>query len=454
MRRPAAVAAALAALCVSAAPAHAQERPKYDVRLLAKVPEPGFVSFALVAPDRTIYGGSFKNASDTPNGPSKVFAWTPDGQLKQTYTVEGQDPNANNGVQVATHDANGLLYLLDQNPARVITLDPRTGAQSTYATFRDVPPCPPPGVGNQCSATLADNPPYPNYAAWGPDRALYVTDFLQGLIWRVPPGGGVASVWFTDSALDGLDFGPAGIVLKPDRQTLLLSTLAGGPTTPTAANGKLFALGIRPDGSAGELDEIWQSGAAEAPDGFALAESGTVYIALVGPTGNAIAVISPTGEEIARITHEASGPDDVPFDGTASATFDGDRLIVTNNAFVSGNTANQALFDVFAGEPGAPTFIPPKITPATRQLADATVRPRRVRTGRRVKLRLHVFPAGQPTRGVKGARAQVKGVRSKPTGRRGRTRLTVRFHRPGRRAVKFTKGGRTIARAYVRVVRR
>jgi sugar lactone lactonase YvrE len=453
MRRAAAVALLLLAAAVAPA-AHAQERPKYDVRLLAKVPEPGYVSFALVAPDRTIYGGSFKNSSDMPNGASKVFAWTPEGQLKQTYTIEGQDPNANNGVQVATYDANGLLYLLDQNPARVITLDPRTGAQSVYATFRDVPTCPPPGVGSQCSATVLDNAPYPNYAAWGPDRALYVTDFLQGLIWRVPPNGGQASVWFTSPELDGLQFGPAGLTLMPDKRTLLLSTLAGGPTTPTAANGKLFKLGIRLDGNPGTLEEVWQSAQAEAPDGFALAESGTIYIALVGPTGNAIAVVSPQGEDVARITHEASGPDDVPFDGTASATFDGDRLIVTNNAFISGNTANQALFDVFAGEPGAATFIPPKITPATRQLSDATVRPRRVRVGRRVKLRLHVFPPGQPKLGVRGARAQVKGVRSKPTGKRGRTRLTVRFHRPGRRAVKFKKGGRTIARAYVRAVRR
>jgi hypothetical protein len=77
-----------------------------------------------------------------------------------------------------------------------------------------------------------------------------------------------------------------------------------------------------------------------------------------------------------------------------------------------------------------------------------------VRVGRRVRLRLHVFPPGQPKLGVKGARARVKGVTSRATGKRGRTRLRVTFRKPGRRAVKFRKGGKTIARAYVRALRR
>lgn len=29
----------------------------------------------------------------------------------------------------------------------------------------------------------------PDYAAWGPDESLYVTDYQQAVIWRVTPGG-------------------------------------------------------------------------------------------------------------------------------------------------------------------------------------------------------------------------------------------------------------------------
>jgi sugar lactone lactonase YvrE len=450
MRRAVLVAVAI---LLAAAPA-ASARDKYDVHLLAKVPPPGQPALALVAPDRTIYVGTFTNSAGTANGASKVFAYSPDGQLLKTYTIAGQQADANNGVQVAAIDANGVLYLLDQHPARVVTLDPRTGAQSTYATFKDVPACPPPGVGNECSATLLDNPPEPDYAAWGTDRALYVTDYTQGLVWRVPPNGGPAHVWFTDQRFDGVQFGPAGIQLMPDRRTLMISTSAGGPTSPNPTTGKLYTLPMQADGTPGTLTQIYESGPKEAPDGFALAESGNVYMALVGPGTNQLVVISPDGQEIARISHDASGPDDVPFDEPSSVTFDGQRAIVTNDAYFSGDATHFAIFDVFAGEPGAKVYVPPSITPATRQLADATVRPRRVPIRRRVTLRLHVFPPGQPKLGVKGARAKVKGVRSKLTNRRGRTRLRVTFRRPGRRAVKFTKGGKTIARAYLRAVRR
>jgi sugar lactone lactonase YvrE len=455
VRRAAPVAAALAAaLVVLAAPA-AQARDKYDVRVLAKVPAPGQPGLSLVAPDRTIYVSTFTNSAGTANGPSKVFAYTPAGTLTRTYTIQGQDPNADNGVQVAAIDANGLLYLLDQHPSRVLTLDPKSGAQSTYATFKDVPACSPPsGVGNECGATVLDNPPEPDYAAWGTDRSLYVTDYTQGLLWRVPPGGGAAHVWFTDERLDGLQFGPAGIVMMPDRKTLMISTSAGGPTSPNPTTGKLYTLPINHDGTPGSLKQLYESGPKEAPDGFALAKSGNVYLALVGPQTNQLVVVAPDGHEVARISHDGSGgADDVPFDEPSSVLFDGNRMIVTNDAYFSGDATHFAIFDVFAGEPGEPVYVPPPIQPATPVLMDATVSPHRVRAGRRVTLRLHVFPPGQPKRGVKGARAQVRGQKSRKTDKRGRTRLRVRFHRTGLRAVKFKKGGRTIARAYVRVVK-
>src|SRR5438128_4791747 len=205
MARCWAAAVALAAAAVVAACPAAFARARFDVKVLAHVGSPGQPALSLVGPDRFIYVGTFTNSSGSPNGPSKVFAYSPDGRLLRTYVIKGQNPNGNNGVQVAAMDARGLLYLLDQSPPRVLTLDPRTGAQSTYATFKDVPPCPPPGIGNECSATVMDNPPEPDYAAWGPTGELYVTDYQQGLIWRVPPGGGgfPAHVWFTDPHLDG-----------------------------------------------------------------------------------------------------------------------------------------------------------------------------------------------------------------------------------------------------------
>lgn len=42
-------------------------------------------------------------------------------------------------------------------------------------------PCPPDTAANTCSPTTSDEPPVPNFAAWGPDGSLYVSDYLQGV---------------------------------------------------------------------------------------------------------------------------------------------------------------------------------------------------------------------------------------------------------------------------------
>lgn len=450
---------AIAATALLAPAASARER--FDVKVLAHVPPPGYPALSLVAPDRTIYVGTFTSASGDDNGPSKVFAFAPDGHLNREYTITGQTPGAANGVQTAAIDAKGRLYLLDQHPARVLTLDPQTGAQATYATFSDVPSCMP-GQTSDCSATVADNEPEPDYAAWGVDGSLYVTDFTQGLLWRVPPGGGKAQVWFTDPHLDGSEFGPAGIALMPDRRTLMLSTSAGGIVTgddPTT--GKLYTLPIQPDGKPGQLTKLYESGPREGPDGFALAASGNIYLALVGPGANQLVEIAPDGKEIARVSTPSDA--EVPFDSPSSVQFDGDRLIVTNDAFFSGDQTHFVLFDVFAGEPGEPVFVP-GVTQASPSVVSSkkrwslSVRPRAVRA----RAKRHRFTFRARIADAAGKRPFARGVvifagHRARTDARGRAVIRVRFHRPGKRVARLltAKGKRrTVAKAVVRVRRR
>jgi sugar lactone lactonase YvrE len=353
----------LTAYCLLAAlgPATAAARTKWDTQVLAHVPPPGYPALSLVSADRSIYVGTFTNASGDPNGPSHLYAYSPEGLMLRDWTIKGQSPDGDNGIQVAAQDAQGKLYLLDQNPPRVIGFDPHTGTQTDYAKFFDVPSCPRKPVPWGCSDTLIDNPPEPDYAAWGPDGSLYVTDYTQALIWRVPPGGGNARIWFKDPQLDGTEFGPAGIVLMPDHRTLMLDTSAGGATSVgNATTGKLYTLPINPDGSPGKLTKLWESGPAQAPDGFAVAQSGNVYMALVGPGTNQLVEISPSGEELGRtpatpLDNQALS---VPFDEPSSVQFDGSRMIVTNDAYFSGDESHWVLYDVWAGEPGAPVYVP------------------------------------------------------------------------------------------------
>lgn len=363
MRRAAVTGGALALLLLAGAalPAiAATERPRWDTRVLALVGKPGFPARAYVAPSGRIYEGTYTNPTGG-SQPSLVREYTGKGTLMRTWRVPGQNLSGEQGVQVATSDARGRLVLLDRDPARVLLLNPRRDTQATrfrtYARFPDLAPCAPGTTAPHCSPTLSDDPAVPNYAAWGPRGALYVTDYLQAVIWRVPPGGGKPKVWLADPRFDGNEFGTTGIVLRPDHRTLLVmqqSSAGGGDGNPTT--GKLYSVRI---GDRGRIRRIWESKPVDGPDGFWIARSGRIYAALAG--SNQIAVISPAGQDVERFPATpgtGSNGSPVPFDTPSSVMFKGTRLMIANQAFFGGDPAHQAILDTQAGERGMPEFIP------------------------------------------------------------------------------------------------
>ena len=328
---------ALLALLLTAAPALAQgERGRWDVRRLALIPTPGYPAHAYVHPQGRIYAGTYDNPSgDTL--PSRVFELREDGALLRSWTVRGQDLTGPHGVQVAT-SARGRLVLLDKSPPRVLVLDRRTGRQTTYATF-------PAGT-------------VPNYATWGPDGSLYVTDYGNPVLWRVPPRGGPAEEWLRSPMLDGADFGATGMQLMADRSTLIVAVMSGaglGAGNPSA--GRLLKVPIGADGKPGAPSVFWESGPLDSPDGFAIAQSGTVYVTLL--LKNQLVAIKPDGSEQDR--SPTAG-----YDAPSSAQFLGNRLIVAQQSYFAGNPDNQAILDVWAGEPGLRRFIPASAGPARR----------------------------------------------------------------------------------------
>ncbi|HEX6387942.1 MAG TPA: hypothetical protein VFZ89_00790, partial [Solirubrobacteraceae bacterium] len=187
MRR--ALVAAAAAVLVAAAAGPAAARDKWDTRVLAKVPKPGFPAHPYVDRHGRIWEGTYVNMLGDALQ-SRVFEFGANGDVLTNFTIPGQDLAAEHGVQVATSDAQGRLVLLDRTPSRALILDPGTARITEYARFRELPPCGQVAVGTECSATRGDEPVFANYAAWGPDGALYVTDYHQATIWKVPPGGG------------------------------------------------------------------------------------------------------------------------------------------------------------------------------------------------------------------------------------------------------------------------
>jgi hypothetical protein len=185
-------------------------------------------------------------------------------------------------------------------------------------------------------------------------------------------------------------------------------------------------LPINFDGRPGDLTKLWESGPKEAPDGFALAQSGNVYMALVGPSTNQLVVISPAGKELTRFPSDMSGANgtEIPFDEPSSVQFDGQRMIVTNDAYISGDASHFAVFDVFAGEPGAPVFVPGLDNSVSGGYL-MKVRPRTVRAGTRHTFRFHVTLRGA---GVKGALVKFAG-RKLRTNAQGDAKLAITLSR-------------------------
>ena len=203
-----------------------------------------------------------------------------------------------------------------------------------------------------------------------------MTDYQQAVIWRIPPGGGNGQIWLADPRLDGGPFGTACILLMPDQHTLLFDQASngglGGGGNPTT--GKLYEVPIEPGGHPGALKQLWESGPADAPDGCALTSSGHVFIALAGESSQ-IVELDPSGQELARFGQQYTGTNNssIPFDTPSGLAFYGTQLIIANQSYIAGNTANMALLDLETGEQGSPSTCPANagLKPASKQAGAA-----------------------------------------------------------------------------------
>jgi sugar lactone lactonase YvrE len=427
-------------------------REPLDIRLFARVPPPGQPEPIAIGPDGLVYVGTNQQGRGDAEAPSKVFAFTQGGGLARDYEIRGQKLDEDHGIQGLAFDGSGLLYALDRAAdARVVVLDPTTGAQRDYARLRDVPSCSAAGRTDDCSDTGLDFPAAPDYGVFAPDGSLYVTDIEQALIWRVPPGGGSAEVWFTDARLENI-FGPNGIQLMADGRTLLFAVTATSPVTGDPISGALYKLPLGEGGRPGELELFWRSRPLDGPDGFAIAGSGNVYLALAG--ASQLVLISPQGAELARVpaTPFENSQLEVPVDGPGSVAFLGERVLVSNHSPIRGDPGSWAVLDVFAGEPGLPLHRPVVAPRPLRPRIRLSVSPRRVRAGVRVRFRFRAR-LGRRGAALRGARVRFAGRRAR-TNRRGRTAIVAVLARPGVHPAVARKRGLRTGRARVRVLPR
>ena len=174
----------------------------------------------------------------------------------------------------------------------------------------------------------------------------------------------------------------------PDHRTLLFDQASnGGFGAPNPTTGKLYEVPIGPGGRAGALKQLWESGPADAPDGCVLSRSGHIYVALAGESSQVVE-LGADGHELLRFGQQYTGSNDssVPYDTPSGLAYLGTDLIVANQSYFAGDTANQALLDVETGEPGMPAYVPANagLKPGPRHARrPAHHKPRRKRHHRR-----------------------------------------------------------------------
>jgi hypothetical protein len=332
-----------AVLLVASSPASAEPREKWNTQVFSLVPAPGFPAYVHVHTNGRVYAGTYTDSGSTV--PSKVFEWSADGSLLRSWTVPGQHLDEDHGVQVANQTRRGRLVLLETSTRSVLTLDVSTGRFRRVATFPD-------GA-------------IPNYATWGTGGALFVSDYGEGVIWRIPHGSRTPRRWFESPGLTGaLGFGTTGIRYRPGRHDFLVTqqTVSDGSDLPT--NGALYRLPVDADGKPGELETLWTSRPGDLPDGFGIGESGHVYVALAG-LANQLVELTAKGEEVGRfpstpLTGDNGSP--IPFDTPCSATFLGKRVLVADQSAIQGDAGHQAILDMYVGETGRPPYLPRRAT--------------------------------------------------------------------------------------------
>lgn len=335
-----------------------------DIEVFARLGPPGHPDALAVASDGSVWVGSNGGAQNTP-APSVITQLSPTGDLLREITVTGQDLERDHGLLAIVLDDRDRLYVVDRSPARVLRIDPRTAVQETYAQIPDLASC-----GAAPCEPGPDQVPWPNGAAFAADGTLYVADFAQATVFRVPAGGGDASggdaqVWLQDAryispfGINSLAFDAAGRLLFTTTVELVPQPPRTGPGT-----GGIRRVTIEPSGAPGAVADVWTARPGDGPDGLAVAASGAIYATTL--VSNHVVALTSDGEETARHPADprANLALEVPLDNPASIRFAGTRLLITNLSFFRSDPDSYAVLALDVGEPGLPLHRPRIGSPA------------------------------------------------------------------------------------------
>lgn len=345
-------------------PAVSAERPPAlgETRVFARVPYPGQPQGIVVDGDTVWTSSAAFMEPEVEDWPVWAFDRRT-GQEKVDDTMHVRRPGpvlmALSGL---ARDARGRLYAVDMNGRILRTTDGHRPARSrTWEVYANIPSH---GDGSVHAPWPAGSMPID--IAFDAAGNAYVSDVNFPGIWRVPPRGGEAELWFVDSRMQGYPFGVAAVRIGPTGRDLYFTQCASGQPD-SAAEGVIYRLPLDQP-SPDQLAEVHRVSPGACPVGLAFGASGKLYVALgniflpapANALTNQILVLDTDGTEALRFPSPAdNAKQEIPYDQPLFMAFAGDGwLLVTNEALTTPNSKNWAILKAFVNDTALPLVEP------------------------------------------------------------------------------------------------
>jgi sugar lactone lactonase YvrE len=217
-----------------------------------------------------IYVTTFDPKGQTPG---QLIVFSASGKLLRQVAVAGASPQL---LGLAFHPITGSLLVIDFGPvlvggaARVLEVDPNTGASSVFMTATG-------------SAGL-------NALTFDAAGNVYVSDSFQGIVWKTGPAGGAGTAWLTDALLTTTavpPFGANGLAFNRAGDTLFVANTGNDTVVQVPVSA----------GAAGMPSVFVNS--INGADGLLVDDEDNIWIA--ANQADEIVVLDPTGRAIAKL---------------------------------------------------------------------------------------------------------------------------------------------------------
>jgi sugar lactone lactonase YvrE len=269
-----------------------------DGEVFAQLPEtPGFPEAVAIAQGK-LYVTTPARFGTAGTGPSHVYVYRlGNGHLVEAIAIEGEDLSQEHALSGIAVDRRNRVYVISTQLG-ILRLSKRRNhyTQEVWSpAFPDMNPYDP----------LI---PLPNDMVFDALGNLYITDSLQGVIWRVTPDERVPQVWFQSPALmimNELQMGPNGIRLSPGREYVYFIYSGSLPGDPAPAAGCVYRLPLVDSPSESDLQLVYTYPLFDVPDGIAFDREGRLFVVMAA--ANAISILNiddPDGTAIPYVFEE------------------------------------------------------------------------------------------------------------------------------------------------------